>query len=155
MRRIVGTVVTVIVLTLPPSLHSQPSGRSVAVTFDDLPATGAGSVAADVSSLGVLTRKLLDALRRHAIPAVGFVNEQGLFVGDTSSEGTMRRIDVLKLWVDAGLELGNHGYSHRDLNTTPLEEVQADVIRGEAVTRELLAARGRTLRYFRHPLLHV
>jgi len=155
MRRIVGTIATVIIVMLPPALHSQPSERRVAVTFDDLPASGAGSVATDASSLEVLTRKLLDAVRRHAIPAIGFVNEHGLFVGDSSSAETTRRVEVLELWVDAGLELGNHGYSHRDLNTTPLEVAQADVIRGEAITRELLAARGRTLRYFRHPFLHV
>jgi peptidoglycan/xylan/chitin deacetylase (PgdA/CDA1 family) len=51
--------------------------------------------------------------------------------------------------------LGNHTYSHRDLNTMPLDEFQADVLRGEVVTRGLLARRGQKLRYFRHPFLHV
>ena len=59
------------------------------------------------------------------------------------------------MWVDAGHELGNHTYSHRSLNDTPLEEFEADVVRGEPVTRRLLEAQGRTLRYFRHPFLHV
>ena len=37
----------------------------------------------------------------------------------------------------------------------PLEEFQADVVRGEPVTRGLLAEHGRELRYFRHPFLQV
>jgi peptidoglycan/xylan/chitin deacetylase (PgdA/CDA1 family) len=59
------------------------------------------------------------------------------------------------MWLDAGLELGNHTYSHRSLNRTPLEEFEADVVKGEAVTSRLLAARQRKLRYFRHPFLQV
>jgi peptidoglycan/xylan/chitin deacetylase (PgdA/CDA1 family) len=59
------------------------------------------------------------------------------------------------MWVDAGHELGNHTYSHRSLNRVPLDEFQADVVRGEPVTRALLQAKGRTLRYFRHPFLQV
>ena len=86
---------------------------------------------------------------------VGFVNEGKLFVeGETKAEAEARTA-VLKLWVDAGLELGNHTYSHRSLNRTALEEFQADVTRGEVVTRRLLAEKGLTLRYFRHPFLQV
>jgi peptidoglycan/xylan/chitin deacetylase (PgdA/CDA1 family) len=59
------------------------------------------------------------------------------------------------MWLNAGLELGNHTYSHRDLNAIPLEQFETDVLRGEVVTRGLLKTRGRTLRYFRHPFLHV
>ena len=59
------------------------------------------------------------------------------------------------MWLDAGLELGNHTYSHRDLNTVPLDQFQADVLRGETVTRGLLKGRAQRLRYFRHPFLHM
>jgi len=58
------------------------------------------------------------------------------------------------MWLGAGLELGNHTFSHPDLHTTPLDVFEQDVIRGEEVTRRLLKARGQTLRYFRHPFLH-
>jgi peptidoglycan/xylan/chitin deacetylase (PgdA/CDA1 family) len=59
------------------------------------------------------------------------------------------------MWLDAGHDLGNHTYSHRSLNTRPLEELEQDVVRGEPVTRALLAEKGGTLRYFRHPFLQV
>jgi peptidoglycan/xylan/chitin deacetylase (PgdA/CDA1 family) len=125
------------------------------VTFDDLPATPAGVVANDVASLQELTRRLLSAVRKHSVPAVGFVNEGKLFVEGRGPGDVDGRIGLLRMWLDAGLELGNHTYSHRDLNTMPLEQFQADVLRGEAVTRGLLKEKRQTLRYFRHPFLHV
>lgn len=125
------------------------------MTFDDLPATPAGVVTNDPSSLEAVTRRLLSAVRKHDIPAVGFVNQGKLFVDGARAGDVDRRIRLLRMWLDAGLELGNHTYSHRDLNTIPLDEFQADVLRGDKVTRELLKATGQTLRYFRHPFLHV
>lgn len=129
--------------------------RAVAVTFDDLPATPAGMVANDVASLTDVTRRLLNAIRRYGVPAVGFVNEGKLSLGEARPGDVEGRTAVLRMWLDAGLELGNHTYSHRDLNTMPLEQFEADVLRGEVVTRGLMKAKGRTLRYFRHPFLHV
>jgi peptidoglycan/xylan/chitin deacetylase (PgdA/CDA1 family) len=135
--------------------HARAAERVVAVTFDDLPATSSGVVANDVASLRDMTQRLLATVRKHGVPAVGFVNEEKLFVEGARSDDVEGRTGLLRMWLDAGLELGNHSYSHRDLNHTPLEEFEADVIHGEKVTRRLLEARGRTLRYFRHPFLHV
>jgi peptidoglycan/xylan/chitin deacetylase (PgdA/CDA1 family) len=142
-------------LLLPASPRPLAVDRAVAVTFDDLPATEAGAVANDTESLETLTRKLLTAVREHRVPAVGFVNERKLFVAGEGAAVVDRRTGLLRMWLDAGLELGNHTYSHPDLNTVPLERFQADVLRGEAVSRPLMAAAGRRLRYFRHPFLHV
>src|SRR5881628_817108 len=60
--------------------HARAAERAVAVTFDDLPATSAGVVANDVVGLKDMTRRLLDAVQRYGVPAVGFVNEEKLFV---------------------------------------------------------------------------
>jgi peptidoglycan/xylan/chitin deacetylase (PgdA/CDA1 family) len=142
-----------------PAVHTtraaQASDRTVAITFDDLPATPAGSIGNDVESLNALTRKLLASVRKYNIPAVGFVNEGKLFHPGAGQGDVEGRTGVLRMWVDAGLELGNHTYSHRDLNRTPLEEFQADVLRGEPVTRKLMDGTRYRLRYFRHPFLHV
>jgi peptidoglycan/xylan/chitin deacetylase (PgdA/CDA1 family) len=137
-------------LAAPPARAAE---RAVAVTFDDLPAMS--PVADDLDSLRHLTRRLLESVRKHGVPAVGFVNEGKLFARDAGPSEVEGRTALLRMWLDAGLELGNHTYSHRDLNRLPLDEFQADVIRGEAVTRKLLAEKGGTLRYFRHPFLHV
>jgi peptidoglycan/xylan/chitin deacetylase (PgdA/CDA1 family) len=57
------------------------------------------------------------------------------------------------MWFDAGLELGNHTFSHIQINSASLAEYKEDVIRGETVTRRLLQEKGMKLRYFRHPQL--
>ena len=129
--------------------------RAVAVTFDDLPGTTAALVSGDVPALRETTRKLLAAFQEAKVPVVGFVNEGKLFVEDETPAVAEQRIDVLRQWLAAGHELGNHTYSHRDLNTQPLDWFEQDVVRGETVTRRLLAEKQRTLRYFRHPFLHV
>jgi len=51
------------------------------------------------------------------------------------------------------MDLGNHTFSHPSLQVTPLDEFQEDVVRGEIVTKRLLAEAGRKIRYFRHPFL--
>jgi hypothetical protein len=58
---------------------------------------------------------------------------------------------VLAQWTAAGATLGNHSYSHPDLNNTPLDTYTADILRGEpAITKAL----GHRPVYFRHPFLH-
>ena len=147
--------VSALLLTADALPHTSPPARTVAVTFDDLPATSAGVVADDVASLNELTGKLLSAVRKYNVPAVGFVNEGKLFVEGAGPGDVDGRIGLLRMWLDAGLELGNHTYSHGDLNAMPLDRFQADVLRGETVTRGLLKERGQKPRYFRHPFLHV
>jgi peptidoglycan/xylan/chitin deacetylase (PgdA/CDA1 family) len=122
--------------------------RRVAVTFDDLPQTGGGF--ADGASVVENNRKIVAALRASRIPAVGFVNERQLKAEGQAEE----RRAALRLWAEAGLELGNHTYAHRSFYNTPLAEFQQEVVRGEPFTRGLMEARGGRLRYFRHPFLN-
>ena len=123
--------------------------RTVAVTFDDLPFTGDRGYA-DVSAISEFTSKLLATLKSNKVPAIGFVNERFL-----QREGeTEARAAILKMWVDAGFELGNHTFAHASFYKTPLAAFQQQVIDGEPVTRSLLDARGMKLRYFRHPFLN-
>lgn len=142
-------------ILLAAILLSAVAERSVAVTFDDLPGPPAGLVSNTVAGLQENTRKLLASFREHRVPVVGFVNEGKLVVEGETPADALDRAAVLKSWLAAGFELGNHTYSHKSLNTTPLEEFEADVVRGEPVTRGLLTEQGRKLRYFRHPFLQV
>jgi peptidoglycan/xylan/chitin deacetylase (PgdA/CDA1 family) len=123
--------------------------RQVAVTFDDLPVIS--TVFHATSDHRRITEDLLAAIARQRIPAIGFVNENKL---ETNGVLDPTRVALLERWLDAGLELGNHTYSHPDLHRTPLAAYQADVLRGERVLRPLIARRGGRLRYFRHPFLH-
>ncbi|HZI19830.1 MAG TPA: polysaccharide deacetylase family protein [Pyrinomonadaceae bacterium] len=130
----------------PAGQRAPVAGREMAVTFDDLPLGGAQFGG---ERLRAMTAKLLAAFAEHRVPVVGFVNEGKLYrAGEVDAQ-----IAVLRSWVDAGLELGNHTYSHPSFLTTPLQEFQDDFVRGDTVTRLLLAAKGRKPRYFRHPFL--
>lgn len=119
----------------------------IAITMDDLPVV---STRTDIRNRQNITRRLLAQIKRARVPVIGFVNENKLYSGNKLDE---QQVDLLRMWLDAGLELGNHTYSHRSLNAIPLEEYEADLLRGETVTKQLLSERGRTIRYFRHPYL--
>jgi peptidoglycan/xylan/chitin deacetylase (PgdA/CDA1 family) len=125
---------------------SQPQ-RKIAITIDDLPAGGANFMSA--GEILDMTNKLLATLRGQKVPAVGFVNEQKLYkIGEVDD-----RIKSLNLWLDNGFELGNHTFAHTSLNRVPLQTWEEEVIRGETVTRQLLAQHKMKLRYLRHPYL--
>ncbi len=119
--------------------------EDVALTFDDLPQISLSHATAYAE---VTTRELLAGLKRHRLPAIGFVNESKLEGPDKP-----RRIALLTAWLDAGMDLGNHSYSHGSLSTTPVADYIADVARGETVTRALLAAHGRSPHWYRPPYL--
>ncbi|HEX8922742.1 MAG TPA: polysaccharide deacetylase family protein [Pyrinomonadaceae bacterium] len=128
----------------------QPLSRAVAVTFDDLPGVAMQpSQRCDLKAFAEMNRKLLRSVKAHGVPALGLVVE-----GKLCERQRDALPDLLNLWLDAGLELGNHSFSHFDLNNTPLALYQADVVRGETVTSRLLRQRGKRLKYFRHPFLH-
>lgn len=139
--------VFLIVLFLNVTIEAQVSARKIAVTIDDLPVV---STRSDLKNRQTITKKLLEHIRNARIPAIGFVNENKLFIGDKRDEN---QIGLLRMWIDAGLELGNHTFSHRSLNQISLAEYQADLLHGETITKELLQARGKKIRYFRHPYL--
>lgn len=126
---------------------AQTPSRRIAITIDDLPVV---STRRDIENRREITKQLLSHIKHAKVPAIGFVNENKLYAGENRDEN---QIDLLRMWLDAGLELGNHTYSHRSLNTIPLADYEADLLKGETITRELLAGKKKTLRYFRHPFL--
>ena len=87
--------------------------REVAVTFDDLPSSSSH----DVATLRKITERLVQTLKSNRVPVTAFVNEQKLYQNQTEE-----RIAILKMWVDAGFDLGNHTYSHMRLYNASLEE---------------------------------
>jgi len=140
-----------IFLLLPVAAAAQvPAQRAVSITFDDLPF--ASVPAEDSEFFRRMTARLLQGLQADRVPAVGFVNETKLYrAGDPDPA----RVDLLHSWLKAGFELGNHTYSHPSLNRVALDVFEADLLRGEAVTRALMQSEGRSLRWFRPPFLHL
>jgi peptidoglycan/xylan/chitin deacetylase (PgdA/CDA1 family) len=120
----------------------------VSITFDDLPVAQSGATACELPGLALLTRKLLDPFKEEGVPLTAFVITGNRFCfGLTPDE----KSEVLKLWVAAGAEMGNHTYSHRGLNNTPIEEYEQDILRADAELKSLLGID--RLRYFRSPAL--
>ncbi len=131
-----------------PLLAATPApvnAGTVALTFDDLPIFGRYAPTAEGTAI---TDTLLAGFRRHRWKVTGFVNEIQLQGYDRPA-----RIGWLAQWLDAGMDLGNHSYSHLSLDKTPIDAYIADVARGGAETGKLLAARGRTERWYRYPYL--
>lgn len=126
---------------------SLAAGREVAITIDDLPRGGDGG-SVQLAEVRAMTKKLLAPFRKQKIPVTGFVNQ-----GKEAAIGPQGLREILDLWLDAGADLGNHSRSHLNINEIPLEQYTDDIVKGEPVLREVLAARGKKLQFYRHPFL--
>ena len=120
------------------------SGRAqqVAITFDDLPAHGPlppGETRLEVAN------KVIHALRRaHVPPTFGFINAVRLQEDPSTAA-------VLTAWRDAGNPLGNHTWSHMNLNQHSLEQFEDDTQKDE--TQLQLRMDGGDWHWFRFPFL--
>lgn len=122
-------------------------GREVAITIDDLQRGGDGGPY-DPAAVRAMTLKLLQPFREQKIPVIGFVNAGR----NVQNPAELRKI--LNLWLDSGADLGNHTYSHIDINAVSLDRYIADILKGEPALREVLEPRGKQLLFYRHPYLH-
>jgi peptidoglycan/xylan/chitin deacetylase (PgdA/CDA1 family) len=125
------------------SLSAFAQERRVAITIDDLPYAG-GNLDAKVAEIA--NRKLLAALQAHDVPVTGFVIQKGV----ESASGT----GILKAWIDLGFDLGNHTYSHPDINTLSIEQIEQEIVRGESTIGPLMKEAGKKLTFFRFPMNH-
>jgi peptidoglycan/xylan/chitin deacetylase (PgdA/CDA1 family) len=136
-------VALLLLLHAPEARGGAPERGRVALTFDDLPAHAAlppGRTRTDVA------KSVLEALRAAGAPPVyGFVNAKAL-VDDPTTEV------VLRLWTAAGNPLGNHAFSHMDLDANSVEAFEKDVLADEATLRRHMA--GGDWHWFRYPYLH-
>jgi peptidoglycan-N-acetylglucosamine deacetylase len=138
-------LIAVFLFSLTVSAQTNNPPRRIVVTFDDLPYVGEG-----LPNVERATKEILRVLQKHRVPAVAFVNERSVLVEGEVDE----RIALLKKWVDAGMILGNHTYSHPDFNSLTIQQFQDEIIRGETITRSLMKSREPYQLYFRHPFTH-
>lgn len=118
----------------------------MALTFDDLPS----AVGDAISDAERVTESILAVLDDYDAPAAAFVNEVKLYVAGEFDE----RRALLERWVDSGAILGNHTFSHVDLNNMTVSEFEQEIINGELVTRALMKQHRPYQLYFRHPYTH-
>ncbi len=124
------------------SLSGFTFAQKVAITFDDLPLNGqlpAGTTRVEI------TKNTLAVLKAwHVPPAYGFINAKKL-------EGDADAAEALKLWAAAD-PLGNHTYSHLDLNGNPAEAFEREIQENEP-TLELLSTQNADWHWLRYPYL--
>jgi len=126
--------------------------KEICVSVDDLPFVGYG--VNDPASLRKMTNQLLESFITHEVPAIGFVNEKKLYI---SKKNKLKesQLDLLKVWLNNGFELGNHTYSHFSYHNTPFSTYTEDIIKGEKVSKPLSEQYSLPYRYFRHPFLRL
>lgn len=124
------------------ALTRSTSAQQIAFTWDDLPAHSAlpaGETRVDIG------HKLIAAMKAAKMPPVyGFVNGVAL-------EREPGSAPMLKDWRDAGFFLGNHTWSHMNLNSNSLADWEADLLKNEPVLEKYAA--GSDWRWLRYPFL--
>ncbi|MBX9615402.1 MAG: polysaccharide deacetylase family protein [Caulobacteraceae bacterium] len=126
------------VLALAPPAGAQ----DLALTFDDLPAHSA--LPPGETRLGVIARLVAAMADAGVPPSMGFINASGL---ETRPEDRA----VLKVWRAAGHPLGNHGWSHANLDAIGAEAFATELVGNEPLLETL--AGDTDWRWFRYPFL--
>jgi peptidoglycan/xylan/chitin deacetylase (PgdA/CDA1 family) len=117
----------------------------MAITVDDLPVHGdlpANTTRAEIA------KKMIETFKAKGVPGVyGFVNANNI-----GANGDTEKDSVLKIWANSGFPLGNHTFSHIDLNTSSIQAFEDEIVANESVLQGLMG--GRDWHWFRYPFLH-
>jgi peptidoglycan-N-acetylglucosamine deacetylase len=116
--------------------------QKVAITFDDLPLNG--QLPAGMTRVEITKNTLAVLQTRHVPAAYGFINAKKL-------EGDADAAEALKLWA-AAEPVGNHTYSHLDLNENPAEAFEREIDENEPAL-ELLSTKDADWHWLRYPYL--
>jgi peptidoglycan/xylan/chitin deacetylase (PgdA/CDA1 family) len=130
------------------SVVSYASGQQrleMAITVDDLPVHGdlpSNSTRAEI------VKKMIEAFKAKGVPGVyGFVNAKNI-----GANGDTEKDSVLKIWADSGFPLGNHTFSHIDLNAATPQAFEEEIVANESVLQGLMGSRD--WHWLRYPFLH-
>ncbi len=133
-------------------LQASAQRRTVAITVDDLPYAGhtrTGLTLGDAAIAREVNHKLLMAFKKYRVPVTGFV------IGTRAdSPESKSGSDILREWIRQGLDLGNHTYSHADINQLSVPEIEDEIVRGETIIAPLMKGAGRKVEFFRFPMNH-
>ena len=114
------------------SLFAQTN--QVCLTIDDLPLQRPGLY--DAARQKEITGSMLSSLIKYKIPAIGFVNENKLY---TDGKLNPDRVKLLVQWLENGMELGNHTFSHPDYNDLTFNAFKDEIQKGQEIIGKLNA----------------
>lgn len=136
-KKLLCTVVLATLVACPAYAQE----KEIAITIDDLPFVGTNS-----ATKGNLGRahdrfgKILNFLIDAHIPATGFVIANSIASGQW---------ELLESFRNAGFGLGNHTYSHADLNHMSAERYIAEISKADKILAPVMTQP----KYFRYPYL--
>ena len=128
--------------------QSRSGGKKLAIGFVSIPPLD--RTANPPKDSDATARLLIQELKEHKVPAIGFL--QGSMVSDGDKLFPVRA-NIARLWRDAGLEVGLGGFKHIWLQNTPVDEYIANIEKNERVAKQLLGETT-TPRYFSYPFLN-
>lgn len=114
----------------------------VALTFDDLPAVG--KLPPNTTRTQVATNLATELNANHLTGTYGFVNASKL---DNDPDAQQS----LHVWLDAGMNIGSHTWSHMSLTSNTAEAFKDDIARNEPALAQY--AGKRDWHWFRYPFL--
>jgi peptidoglycan-N-acetylglucosamine deacetylase len=138
------TIIQLILLLSAVSICAQ--GNKISITIDDLPCPNC----ATIQVTETVTQNILQILKKYHVPAIGFVNEGKLYSDNTLDQ---RKVNLIIQWLENNQEIGNHTFSHVNIEKTSVADYAQDILKGETITRPLLKQYNKQLKYFRHPQL--
>jgi peptidoglycan/xylan/chitin deacetylase (PgdA/CDA1 family) len=115
---------------------------TIALTFDDLPA--AGSLPPGQNRTKIATALTAELKANHLTGTYGFVNGIKL-------ENDPDAQQALRIWLDAGMNIGSHTWSHPSLTDNTAEAFENNIALNEPVLAQY--AEVRDWRWFRYPFL--
>src|SRR3990167_1791337 len=130
-----------IFLLLSSSLALAEQVREIAITMDDLPL-----VASKMNTPGNINRsterfnRIVETFKAYNVPATGFVIAGAIEKGQWP---------FLESFRNAGLMVGNHTYSHRNLNQIGPDKYINDIDKADKILTPVMT----TPKYFRYPYL--
>ncbi|HEY5347341.1 MAG TPA: polysaccharide deacetylase family protein, partial [Rhizomicrobium sp.] len=116
--------------------------QEIAFTFDDLPAHS--TLPPSESRMDIANSVIATWKAENMPPVFGFVN--GIRI-----EQEPLSAPVLPAWRAAGFPLGNHTWSHMNLNTNSLRDFENDLLKNENLLARLMP--GKDWRWLRFPYL--
>ncbi len=112
----------------PPNPAPATSQLQVAFTFDDLPAHAPKP---RITSRIAIAQSVLDTLQREKLPPVyGFVNGYKVALQP-------KWLHILKMWHAAGEPMGNHTWSHPELDLATVPEYKTEIAENEPILRQV------------------
>ena len=114
----------------------------VALTFDDLPAVG--TLPPDTNRTKILTALAAELKANHLEGTYGFVNAIKL-ENDSDAQ------QALHVWLDSGMNIGSHTWSHVSITDHPAEIFEQEIAKNESALETY--GQTRDWRWFRYPFL--